>query len=33
MANVYKNSADTLKHWQAEYAEIKALFIEIGMAQ
>ncbi len=33
MANVYKNSADTLKHWQAEYADVKALFIEMGLAK
>ncbi len=33
MANVYKNSADTVKHWQAEYAEVKALFIEMGLAK
>ena len=32
-ANVYKNSADTLKHWQAEYADVKALFIEMGLAK
>ena len=33
MANVYKNSADTLKHWQTEYADIKALFTEMGLAK
>ena len=33
MANVYKNSADTFKHWQAEYAEVKALFVEMGLAR
>ena len=33
MANVYKNSADTFKHWQAEYAEVKALFAEMGLAR
>lgn len=33
MANVYKNSAETLKHWQAEYADIKALFTEMGLAK
>ena len=32
-ANVYKNSADTLKHWHAEYADVKALFIEMGLAK
>ncbi len=32
-ANVYKNSADTVKHWQAEYADVKALFIEMGLAK
>jgi tripartite-type tricarboxylate transporter receptor subunit TctC len=33
MANVYKNSAETVKHWQAEYAEVKALFMEMGLAK
>jgi putative tricarboxylic transport membrane protein len=33
MANVYKNSAETLRHWQAEYAEVKALFVEMGLAK
>ena len=33
MANVYKNSADTVKHWQTEYAEVKALFTEMGLAK
>jgi putative tricarboxylic transport membrane protein len=33
MANVYKNSAETVKHWQTEYAEVKALFTEMGLAK
>lgn len=33
MVNAYKNSADTYKHWQAEYADIKALFTEMGLAK
>ena len=33
MANVYKNSAETFKHWQAEYADVKALFTEMGLAK
>ncbi len=33
MANVYKNSAETFKHWQTEYAEVKALFTEMGLAK
>jgi putative tricarboxylic transport membrane protein len=33
MANVYKNSADTVKHWQAEYADVKILFTEMGLAK
>ncbi|MEQ1775426.1 MAG: tripartite tricarboxylate transporter substrate-binding protein, partial [Burkholderiales bacterium] len=33
MANAYKNSADTLKHWQTEYGEVKALFTEMGLAK
>ena len=33
MDNVYKNSADTYKHWQAEYAEVKALFVDMGLTK
>lgn len=33
MVNVYKNSADTLKHWADEHAEVKALFSEMGLAK
>ncbi len=33
MANVYKNSAETFKHWQAEYADVKALFTDMGLAK
>ena len=33
MDNVYKNSADTLKHWQTEYGEVKALFVEMGLTK
>jgi putative tricarboxylic transport membrane protein len=33
MASVYKNSAETVKHWQAEYADVKALFVEMGLAK
>ncbi len=33
MAKVYKNSAETTKHWAAEYAEVKALFTEMGLAK
>jgi tripartite-type tricarboxylate transporter receptor subunit TctC len=33
MANVYKNSVETLKHWQVEYADVKALFTEMGLAK
>ena len=31
--NVYKNSAETSKHWQAEYAEMKELFTTLGLAK
>lgn len=31
--NVYKNSAETQKHWQAEYAEMKELFTTLGLAK
>lgn len=33
MTNVYKNGAETLKHWQAEYADVKTLFTEMGLAK
>jgi putative tricarboxylic transport membrane protein len=33
MDNVYKNSADTFKHWQTEYGEVKALFVEMGLVK
>jgi len=33
MANAYKNSAETFKHWQAEYADVKALFTDMGLAK
>lgn len=33
MDNVYKNSADTFKHWQTEYGEVKALFVEMGLTK
>ena len=33
MDNVYKNSADTFKHWQAEYNDVKSLFVEMGIVK
>ncbi|MGE5522933.1 MAG: tripartite tricarboxylate transporter substrate binding protein [Rhodospirillaceae bacterium] len=33
MVNVYKNSADTAKHWKAEYDEVKAVLAELGLAK
>ncbi len=33
MSNAYKNSADTLQHWQAEYEDVKSLFVEMGLAK
>ena len=33
MANVYRNSADTLKHWHIEYADVKSLFMDMGLAR
>ncbi len=33
MANVYKNSSETLQHWRKEYDEVKALFVEMGLAK
>jgi len=29
----YKGSAETLKHWQVEYAEMKALYTALGLAK
>ncbi len=33
MNDAYKNSADTFKHWQAEYEDVKNLFAEMGLAK
>ena len=32
VADIYKNSAETAKHWKAEYDEVRAVFSELGMA-
>lgn len=29
----YKDSAETLKHWQSEYAEMKTLYTALGLAK
>ena len=31
MDNVYKNSAETLKHWQVEFEEVKSILNELGL--
>lgn len=33
MANLYKNSAETGKHWKAEYEEAKGVLTELGLAR
>ena len=33
MDNVYKNSAETLKHWQTEYEEVKTILTDLGLAK
>lgn len=33
MANVYKNSAETGHHWNAEYEEVKGVLTELGLAR
>ena len=33
MVNAYKNGADAYKHWQAEYNDVKALFVDMGLAR
>jgi putative tricarboxylic transport membrane protein len=33
MEDVYKNSADTARHWKAEYDEVKAVLAELGLAR
>ncbi len=33
MVNVYKNSAETAKHWNAEYEEVKGVLAELGLAK
>jgi putative tricarboxylic transport membrane protein len=33
MVNAYKNSAESAKHWKAEYEEVKAVLTELGLAK
>lgn len=33
LENIYKNSAETAKHWKAEYDEVRAVLIELGLAK
>ena len=33
MENIYKNSADTARHWKAEHDEVKAVLTELGLAK
>lgn len=33
MANVYRNSVDTARHWKAEYEEVKGVLTELGLAR
>ena len=33
MANVYKASGDTARHWKAEYDVAKAVLTELGLAK
>jgi len=33
MANVYRNSAETARHWKAEYEEVKGVLTELGLAR
>jgi putative tricarboxylic transport membrane protein len=31
--NVYKNSAETAKHWKEEYEEVRGVLTELGLAK
>lgn len=33
LENIYKNSAETAKHWKAEYDEVRAVLLELGLAK
>lgn len=33
LVDVYKNSAETAKHWRAEYDEVKGVMTELGLAK
>jgi len=33
MDNVYKNSAETARHWKTEYDEVRAILAELGLAK
>lgn len=33
LENIYKNSAETAKHWKDEYDEVKAVLLELGLAK
>jgi putative tricarboxylic transport membrane protein len=33
LENVYKNSAETAKHWKTEYDEVRAVLVELGLAK
>ncbi len=33
MNNVYKNSAETARHWKTEYDEVRAVLVELGLAK
>lgn len=33
MDNVYKNSAETARHWKTEYDEVRVVLVELGLAK
>jgi putative tricarboxylic transport membrane protein len=33
LENVYKNSAETARHWKTEYDEVRAVLVELGLAK
>ena len=33
LENIYKNSADTAKHWKSEFDEVKGVLTELGLAK
>jgi putative tricarboxylic transport membrane protein len=33
LENIYKNSAETAKHWKSGYVEVRTVLVELGLAK